>query len=180
MQKGFGYINWCLNNMEIINVQNFVIYILQIQHRTVLLLNVDGVSRGARRAMHPPPLRFYRHWKEYRWRNKQHNILSSGTPNFWTLRCLCTARRLQSYSNNMTIQVDPVWNWANFALNLWMKEDLCALCNNPRTRYSISLSICTRFLIFSSWTWFEISSWSFWKYSIFQNWNSQATSGRKI
>ena len=142
MQKGFGYINWCLNNMEIINVQNFVIYILQIQHRTVLLLNVDGVSRGARRAMHPPPLRFYRHWKEYRWRNKQHNILSSGTPNFWTLRCLCTARRLQSYSNNMTIQVDPVWNWANFALNLWMKEDLCALCNNPRTGYSILLSIC--------------------------------------
>ena len=47
-----------------------------------------------------------------------------------------SARRLQSYSNNMTIQVDPVWNWANFALNLWMKEDLCALCNNPRTGYS--------------------------------------------
>ena len=144
--------------MEIINVNNFVIYILEIQHRTVILLNGGGVSKGSQEGhatpTPTPPHPTHSDFTDIELEpTTKHNILSSGTPNFWTLRRLCTARRLQSYSNNMTIQVDPVWNWANFALNLWMKEDLCALCNNPRTGYSIPLSICTRFLIFSSWTW---------------------------
>ena len=92
-----------------------MIYILEIQHRTVLLLDRDGGiffwggagGVGSGGPCNPPPYSDSTDI-EKRTQDEINNIIYIVvTPEIFAPSA-ASARRLQSYSNNMTIQVDPV------------------------------------------------------------------------